>query len=116
MKGILLDENMPGRLRIPTDLPVIHVASLGESSTDREIWLFAKAHDLAILTKDADFAFMIASDNPPPRIVHLRVGNMRLQELKNHLQLWWPKVEKTLNWAKLINLYSDRMEIYSANG
>lgn len=113
MKGILLDENMPGRLKIPTDLPVIHVASLGESSTDREIWLYAKAHGLVILTKYADFSFMIATENPPPRVVHLRLGNMRLQDLKNHVQVWWPKLEKSLKWAKLIHLYSDRIEIYS---
>lgn len=115
MNGILLDENLPGTLKLPTNLRVIHASSLGESPTDSEIWLYAKGNDLAIITKDADFSFMIASVSPPPRVVHLRIGNMRLQELKNHLIVWWPKIEAHLMHAKLIQLYPDRIEVVSAS-
>lgn len=113
MNGIILDENLPFNIRLPTDLPVIHVSSLGESPTDHDIWFFAKENDLVILTKDADFSYMIATATPPPRVVHLRIGNMRLNLLKTHLSQWWPRIEARLMVAKLINVYSDRIEVIS---
>ena len=63
------------------------------------------------MTKDADFSFRIASSVPPPCVVHLRVGNMRLKDLKKTVQGLWPQVERHLRAAKLIDVYEDRIEV-----
>ncbi len=111
MTGILLDENLPASLELPTSLPIEHSSTLGNSPTDTTIWDHATAEDLVIVTKDADFSFRIAAATPPPRVVHLRIGNMRLRDLKNTVQNLWPKVEGHLPTAKLINVYKDRIEV-----
>lgn len=111
MTGILLDENLPASLDLPTSLPIEHSSVLGISPTDPMIWDHAKVKDLVIVTKDADFSFRIASEVPPPRVVHLRIGNMRLKDLKNTVQKLWPQVESHLQAAKLINVYKDRIEV-----
>lgn len=111
MTGILLDENLPANLTLPTALTVTHVSSLGSSPTDSQIWHHALSSDLVIVTKDADFSFRIAPVNPPPRVVHLRIGNMRLRDLKATCTRMWPRIETHLQNAKLINVYASRIEV-----
>jgi len=77
VKGFLFDENLPLNLQISPSLPVIHATNWGNSLSDSEIWRYAMANDLVIVTKDVDFSDRIIISNPPPRVVHLRFGNMR---------------------------------------
>ena len=110
MKGYLLDENLPGTLRFSPSLPIQHVRDLGQSVTDADIWEHARQHDLVIVTKDTDFSDRILLADPPPRVVHLRFGNMRLTEFHEHLEAVWPRVEALLSTHKLVNVYLDRIE------
>lgn len=77
MNGFLFDSNLPARIQFTPNLPIIHAQILGESPADSVLWEYARTHDLAIVTKDADFSERIITATPPPRVVHLRFGNMR---------------------------------------
>lgn len=66
MKGFLIDENLPGRLTIVPSLPVVSSSrALQRSADDSELWEFAQARELAIVTKDADFSDRILASAPP---------------------------------------------------
>lgn len=47
---------------------------------------------------------------PPPRVIHLRVGNLRRRELAKWLERIWPQIEATVHDHKLVNTYRDRIE------
>jgi predicted nuclease of predicted toxin-antitoxin system len=113
VKGFLLDENVPYRLRFPLPLPVTHSTDLGDSISDTEVWNFAKQNEMVIITKDADFSDRIAAAQPPPWVVHLRVGNMRRNDFHAFLEKHWPRIFKFLPSSKLINVYLDRIETLS---
>jgi predicted nuclease of predicted toxin-antitoxin system len=83
---------------------------MGANPTDEQIWEFAKAHDLVIVSKDADFSDRILIASPPPKVVHVRVGNLRLSEFHQLLARVWPEVERLLIEHKLVNIYEDRLE------
>lgn len=110
MKGILIDENLPNGLVLPTDLDINHVSTLGKSPTDSDIWFHALKFDLVIVTKDADFSHRIIAANPPPRVVHIRFGNMKLRRLVSLLVNIWPQIESHLSGSKLVNVYEHRIE------
>jgi predicted nuclease of predicted toxin-antitoxin system len=110
MMGFLFDENLPRVLSLPTSLPVIHALDLGYRLTDSQIWTHAEQHDLVIVTKDADFSQRMVLNTPPPRIVHLRVGNMRRRDFAEWLERVWPRIEFTVSTHKLVNTYLDRIE------
>ena len=59
MTGFLFDENLPAVSGLSSTLPVVHATSLGARMPDSALWEHAKLHDLAILTKDADFSVRI---------------------------------------------------------
>ncbi len=66
---------------------------------------------MIIVTKDADFSHRIAAVEPPPRVVHIRAGNMRLRQLIAFVESAWPQVESHFPEAKLVDLYADRIEV-----
>lgn len=110
MKGFLVDENLPASLRLPTKLPVIHVTDLWSSPSDSLVWHHAREQRLVIVTKDADFSHRILSSEPPPWIVHVRFGNLRLRSFIQRMSSVWPMVESLLPEHKLISVLSDRIE------
>ena len=112
MKGFLFDENLPRCLRFTPSLPITHVATLGMSHADAAVWAYAKAESLAIVSKDADFSDRILLSQPPPRVVHLRIGNLRRADFHAFLARVWPQIETLLPAHKLVNVYLDRIEAF----
>lgn len=104
MKGFLLDENVPAQLRVSPKLPVIPASKIGRHPSDSQIWEYARKNDLAIISKDADFSDRIIINSPPPRVVHLRFGNLRKNEFHALLARVWPQIETLLKSCKLINV------------
>ena len=110
MTGFLFDENLPVVPDLATQLPVIPAASLGARMSDSAIWEYARQHDLVIVTKDADFSQRIILATPPPRVIHLRIGNMRRREFDGWLKQHWPRIETSAERYKLVNVFRDRIQ------
>lgn len=100
MKGFLFDENLPSRIQFKTSLPLIPRSALLASPTDTQVWEFARQGDLAIVSKDADFSERIILHIPPPRVVHIRFGNLRRKDFHTLLARVWPQVEALLKTHK----------------
>jgi predicted nuclease of predicted toxin-antitoxin system len=110
MKGYLFDDNLPSRLRFSPKLPIVPLSNVGRNPSDSRIWEFARKHDLVIVSKDTDFSDRIITSPPPPRVVHLRFGNLRRNEYHALLARRWPQIESLLKTNKLVNVYIVRLE------
>ena len=51
------------------------------SAPDSSIWEYAKAFNLAIMTKDVDFANRARAEGPPPTVIQIRAGNCSVGKL-----------------------------------
>jgi len=82
---ILFDQNISFRVvkSLSTILPDCNqVRQLGlENATDREIWAYAKENDYAIATFDADFYDLVTLYGHPPKVIWLRTGNIKSDDL-----------------------------------
>jgi predicted nuclease of predicted toxin-antitoxin system len=67
VKGFLLDENLPSRLRFRPSWPTCHSKDIGKNPSDGDLWEYARMNDPVIVTKDADFSERILVSAPPPR-------------------------------------------------
>jgi predicted nuclease of predicted toxin-antitoxin system len=113
VNGFLLDENLPYRLRFQPSQPIHHSSELGGHPSDADLWDYAKTNNFVIVTKDADFSDRILVSEPPPRVIHLRFGNLRRENFHAFLAQIWPRVEILLASNKLVNVYLDRLEAVS---
>ena len=86
---LLLDQNLSYRI-IKSLLPVYPESTQVkllkmEHSTDKEIWQYARHHDYAIVTLDADFHEYSLLWGGPPLIIWLKCGNQPKQVILNKL-------------------------------
>jgi predicted nuclease of predicted toxin-antitoxin system len=65
---------------------------------------------MVIVSKDADFSDRVMLSDPPPRVVHVRLGNMRMREFHAILSQHWPWVLEHVSQFRLIRIYADRIE------
>ena len=102
MARFLNDANLPRRLSIWMSDEFDWVVDHDETWTDSQVWNYARQHDLIIVTKDADFSERIMPSQPPPRVIHLKIGNLRLSELRQFLIQIWPTVAPLAQSHKLL--------------
>jgi len=88
----------------------IHVSDINLRMNDNEIWNYAKEHNLTIITKDKDFSNRILFNTPPPKVIHLKIGNLKLKSLFSYLSDNWNSIIESSENNKLVNVYLDRIE------
>jgi predicted nuclease of predicted toxin-antitoxin system len=86
---LLFDENLSVRLvqALATEFPgSLHVGRVGlRQRSDREIWDYARAHGLAIVTKDDDFSRFSFVYGAPPKVILVNLGNCPTQVIADAL-------------------------------
>jgi predicted nuclease of predicted toxin-antitoxin system len=112
MNGFLLDENLLSKIQFTPSLPIIHISALGKSTNDSETWQYAKEKNLVIITKDVDISDRLMLDSNPPKVVHLRFGNMQKRDFHPFLAHFWPQIEELIVDHKLVNVYLDQIEAF----
>jgi predicted nuclease of predicted toxin-antitoxin system len=106
----LIDANLPYRFELWRGDAYQHVFDLDDTWPDSEIWQYARAHDLVIVTKDTDFSDWIMLADPPPRVVHLRIGNMKIRDFHSFLQRLWPHICSLVESHKLVIVHKNQIE------
>lgn len=88
---LLFDQNLSWRLgRALADLypDSIHVRDVGlAAADDAVVWSYAMAHDLTIVSKDADFHQRSFLHGAPPRVIWIRRGNCSTDEIIQLLRI-----------------------------
>jgi predicted nuclease of predicted toxin-antitoxin system len=70
-----------------------HVRELGfKEADDLVIWRHAVGHDLVVVSKDQDFYFIATSPGAAGRLVWVRLGNCRKQELFETFKMRLPQI------------------------
>ncbi len=82
----LFDENLSPHL-VPAlaDLypDSVHVRNVGlERADDEAVWIYAREHDLVIISKDADFHQRSFVFGYPPKVVWIRRGNCSTRDIE----------------------------------
>lgn len=68
------------------DVEAYSASFLGlRDASDDEIWERAREADAIVMTKDSDFPKRLAQVGPPPRVLHLRMGNTSSKALQHVL-------------------------------
>ena len=108
MSGILVDENLPSTLLLGEDIR--HVTDWGERRTDTSIWELARREEWVLVTRDTDFYHRLALHGPPPKVVWLRLGNLRRRELEQQVNRLWPDILRLLEECSLVMVQEGRLE------
>lgn len=106
----LIDVNLPYYFSTWNSSDFVHVADLNDEWTDEDIWEYALKHHLTIVSKDSDFSEKILLQTPPPRVIHIRFGNVNMKEFHQLISCRWNDICELSKFYKLINVFKDRIE------
>jgi predicted nuclease of predicted toxin-antitoxin system len=110
MTSFLIDANLPYYFSLWNTSDFIHQKDINDEWTDEQIWLFAKENKLTIISKDSDFSNKIMLSIPPPRVIHIRFGNMKMKPFFDTINKVWNEVVEMNKEHKLVNVFTDRIE------
>ena len=110
MSQFLIDVNLPRRFSIWATEEYEHVATIDDELKDSEIWEYAKKNHLTIITKDADFSELVMLNTPPPKVIHIKFGNVKMKEFHETVTNIWADVCALNKDYKLVNIYINRIE------
>jgi predicted nuclease of predicted toxin-antitoxin system len=110
MSKYIIDANLPYYFSLWNNEDYVHVIDIDPHMKDSEIWKYAKENDLTIVTKDADFSDLVLLNNPPPRVIHIKLGNMKMKDFHNAIDSIWEDVLKMSSEYKLVRVYKDKIE------
>jgi len=110
MKKFLIDENLPKTLKLQTNDKFIHVCNLDKQMTDSEIWEYAKQNDCIIITKDTDFFERIILLGTPPKIIWIRLGNIRRRQLEQNIVNKWDEIIQKIDEYDLLEIHNTKIE------
>ena len=107
----IIDANLPYYFSLwNTKDEYIHVYDININMSDSEIWNYALNNNLTIITKDKDFSSKILFHTPPPKVIHIKTGNLKLKDFYNIFSHNWSLILNTSEHNKLVTVYPDRIE------
>lgn len=110
MDRFLIDVNLPYYFSLWDNEMYVHQKDINDEWTDRQIWDFAKENNMTIITKDADFSNKILLHTPPPKVIHIRLGNIKMKDFFEVMSKVWGDVLNLNKEYKLVQVYKDRLE------
>lgn len=110
MAKYLIDVNLPYHFGLWNTSEYIHQADVNPLAKDKIIWEYAKENSLTIITKDSDFSNRILFKDPPPKVIHIKIGNVSMKEFHRLINSCWEDVVKMSESHKLVNVYKDKIE------
>ena len=106
----IIDANLPYYFSLWRGDEYQHVIDIDPNMKDSEIWKHAEKNNLTIVTKDADFSDRVLLNNPPPRVIHIKLGNMKMKAFHNAVDNIWDEVLLMSKEYKLIRVYKEKIE------
>lgn len=110
MAKYLIDVNLPYRFSFWKGDDYIHQNDINDEWSDTQIWNYAQENNFTIITKDADFSNRIIFHKPPPKVIHIRFGNLKMREFFVVMTAIWNDVIDLSENHKLVNVFRDRIE------
>lgn len=52
-----------------------------DESSDLKVWQYAKKNNFTIVTKDSDFNDLVLYKGIPPKVIWIKVGNCKVDEI-----------------------------------
>ncbi|MEM8967399.1 MAG: DUF5615 family PIN-like protein [Bacteroidota bacterium] len=110
MPKYLIDVNLPYYFSLWNHEKYVHQIDIDPRAKDKDIWQYAIDNHLIIITKDSDFSSRVLLTNPPPKVIHIRTGNINMKEFHELISRFWGEVEEMILSHRLVIVHKEYLE------
>ena len=97
MIKLLFDQNLSPRLvnRLADLYPNSnHLYNLGlDTAEDIVVWEYARSNNFIVVTKDADFSELISIRGFPPKVIWIRLGNCKTNDIERIIRVHYQNIK-----------------------
>jgi len=111
MARYLIDANLPRYFSPWSGPDYVFAHDMGDGWSDTDAWDYALRHGLIIVRKDADFTNRALFDVTGPKVIHMRLGNLRMRDFHVAVANRWAEICATCDASRLVAVYRDRIEV-----
>lgn len=111
MLQFLIDENLPSFVPIWNNVNFFHVLAVQEISSDTDIWNYAKAADLILITRDSDFYYRYMDSASAPKIIWINIPNMKKQQFNAFIEDCWPQIISIIATSNFLIVDEEKIEV-----
>lgn len=108
----LIDVNLPKFFSFFNSPEFEFVIDLNAKWPDRDIWDYAREHELVIVTKDSDFYHRCLLSAHPAKVIHLKLGNLLLNDLHAFFHNHWAQIVEHLDGARMIVASAEGIDVF----
>lgn len=112
MADFLIDVNLPYFFSLWNTESFFHQKDINDEWRDVQIWIYALGNNMTIITKDSNFSNKILLKQPPPKVIHIRFGNMKTKDFYEAVLKLWDDIRLLNKNHKLVNVFKDRIEAF----
>ena len=112
--NFIIDAQLPDSLcEYFRDCDCIHTSKLkdGNQSRDSSINELSLKENRVVITKDTDFYYSYIASQKPYKLILVKLGNMRLSELKRYFENNCNKIKEIIEENSFIVLENNRIRI-----
>ena len=110
MTRFLIDENLPKALGDVIGDASTHASEIAPQASDTLLWKYARERDWIILTRDTDFFDRLLLFGSPPKIIWVRLGNLKKTDLVQVIRSRWKAILDLIETSDLVEIHPDRLE------
>jgi predicted nuclease of predicted toxin-antitoxin system len=110
----IIDAQLPPSLAVffaEHDLTHTKDLYLGNKTTDSDINSISIKEKRILITKDSDFYYSYIASRKPYKLILVRLGNIRINELKDYFRLNASKILELIKSNSFLILEKDRIRI-----
>ncbi len=111
MSRFLIDVNLPRRFHLWATGDFEFAHDHDPSWSDAQLWDYARANDLSIVTVDSDFHDRTLVSQTGPKVIHLLLNNLRLRDWHPLMTKIWPTIRTLSQDHRLVVVYRDRIDV-----
>jgi predicted nuclease of predicted toxin-antitoxin system len=112
MPKYVIDANLPRFLSFWRGDEYVFVADIDSAMSDQNIWDYARARQLTIVTKDADFTARILVEPDGPHVIHFRLGNLKIRAFHEFLAGNWATICERSTMHQLVEVFEHHIDCF----
>lgn len=110
--NFLVDANLPRKLSWFNKPGFVFVADWGDNISDSEIWDYAIANSLIILTRDSDYFYRMIQAKTFPKVIYFRLQQHGRKDLEEYLSVHWEQICTLIRVHKMVIAYVDFLDVF----
>ena len=110
--NFLVDANLPRKLTWFNKPGFLFVTDWGDNVSDSEIWDYAIANNLVILTRDSDYFDRIIQAKIFPKVIYFKLQQQGRKDMEEYFSIHWEQICTLIRVNRMVIASINSLEVF----